>query len=156
LTEPLAAYGRLYATLFPLTVIFTFLPPYRATREAYFATVWDMAASPGGEPARAAVVLLVVLFGCLLAAVLRPSVLPLPVSIACTSWVLGVLLWARSATGNPPPPLSLYGKAQLVLVAGLVVVAAGHSAQLNIHRRRAEQAARVAAYGQVPAGPVNL
>jgi hypothetical protein len=156
LTGPLAHYGRLYAALFPLTVILTLLPPYRATREAYFATVWEMAATAGGDPARVAVVLLLVLFGCLLAALVRPSVLPLPVSIGCTSWVFGVLLWTRPATGDPPPPLSLYGKAQLVLVAGLVAVTAAHSVQLIIHRRRVERAERVAGPGRVPAGPVNI
>jgi hypothetical protein len=156
--ERFARYGRLYAALAPLCLCLSFLPPFavggtgvNATVES-FGTVWDMAGTPGGGPARAAVLLVVILFGGLLAVAVWPDLPPLPVINAICAVTIGALLWTRPATGDPPPHLSPAGQAQLAVAAGVVVVSVIHLTHL--HRRRTAPRFRRPAAAEAPPGSV--
>lgn len=140
--ERFARYGLLCAALAPLCLGLSFLPPFavggtgiNATVES-FGSVWDMAGTPGGGPARAAVVLVVILFGGLLAITVWPDMPPLPVINAICAVTIGALLWTRPATGEPPPSLSPAGQAQLAVAVGVVVVSVIHLTHLYLHYRR--------------------
>lgn len=141
-TEPYARYGRLYAALAPTSIVLSFLPPFAVggpglnARTESFGTVWDMASTPGGDPARAAMVLLAALFCCLLAAAVWPAVAALPVVNGVCASAVGVLLWTRPATGNPPPDLSAVGKAHLTVAAAIVATSVIHLSHLLHHHRR--------------------
>jgi hypothetical protein len=162
LTEPSARYRRLYAAILALAVVFSSLPPYEILsgggRYRSFGTMWEMAATPGGGPARLAMVLLALKFVCLVAATVRPDIPVLPPIIALTVSAVIVLLLTRPATGEPTPALNLYSWAQVILAGCIVIVCAIHSAHFLRHLRRVdkyEAAPATDPAGRFPAGPVS-
>jgi hypothetical protein len=102
-----------------------------------FGSVWDMASTPAGTPARIAVYLLLLMVGCLLAPTVWPHVLALPVINGIAAKIVGALLVTRPRTGEPPPDLSAIGKGQLVVAVGITLVSAIHIGHLVSQRRRA-------------------
>jgi hypothetical protein len=144
--EPIERWGRLYAALAPTCITLSFLPPFgvggtgvNAEVES-FGSVWDMAGTPAGTPARYAAFLILVMWGGLLAAAVWPTLLALPAVNAGCAAIIGLVLWARPRTGSPPPNLSPVGKAQMLVAVGVVVVSAIHFVALRAWtKRQAEQ-----------------
>jgi hypothetical protein len=145
--DPFAPYGRLYSALAPLCLVFSFGRPFAVGKGLNvdvesFGSVWDMAATPAGAPARVAVFLLLSMFGCLLAAAVWPRVPALPVINAIAATIIGALLVTRPRTGQPPPDLSGLGRGQLIVAAGIVIVSIVYIGHLVTDRRRARPGGR--------------
>jgi predicted anti-sigma-YlaC factor YlaD len=96
-------------------------------------TVVDMAATPGGSPARLMMLLKAVPVACLLAATVGMPALP--VINATAAAIIGGLLWPPPATGEPAPAVDIYAWAELVAVHATVLVSTIQLAMVMRRRR---------------------
>lgn len=138
MADDFAGYARLYASLAPLCLAVSALPPFVDVtvdgRTVEFGSLWGMVGRSGGGMAGFAMAMLFGLVAFLVAGAFRPRAMAPPAGVAVCAAVIAALVLTKPNTGSPRPDLSPAGMLAAVVALGATALAITHLWHLALRR----------------------